>query len=157
MSQPGYTGTPLIELSGSQAGRRRRPDHHGLGRHVRGLDIDGFALGAGILITGSAATGNRIEANYIGTDPTGSQALPNYFGVQILDGASNNLVGGTDRRRRQPDRLQHRAGRRRRGRRSIGNQITANRIFANNDPARPDIEGHAPVRRVELRQPAPTI
>ena len=31
-SQPGYAGTPLIELSGSQAGSARRPDHHRLGR-----------------------------------------------------------------------------------------------------------------------------
>jgi parallel beta-helix repeat protein len=46
----------------------------------------------GVLIIGAAATNNRIEGNYIGTDPTGTLARPNAgTGVGIQD-APNNLI-----------------------------------------------------------------
>ncbi len=48
----------------------------------------------GILISGTMATGNTVEGNYIGTDVTGTGSLPNYSGVQITD-ASGNTIGGT--------------------------------------------------------------
>ena len=57
-SQPGYTGTPLIELSGSQAGGGDGLTITGSNVTVRGLDINGYSQGAGILITGAGATGN---------------------------------------------------------------------------------------------------
>jgi titin len=70
---------------------------------VRGLDInnfygiyqntDGSSQGAGIHITGSGATGDWIYGNFLGTDPTGTQAMPNHTGVEIDAGASMNLVG----------------------------------------------------------------
>src|SRR6516225_5907229 len=94
-SQPGYAGTPLIELSGNQAGTADGLTITGPDVTVRGLDINGFSEGAGILISGTGATGDVIAANDIGTDPTGTQALPNYFGIRILGGAHDNLVGGT--------------------------------------------------------------
>jgi CSLREA domain-containing protein len=47
----------------------------------------------GVLITGSAASGNLIAANRIGTDVTGTKPLANSEGVVLL-GASNNTVGG---------------------------------------------------------------
>jgi hypothetical protein len=50
--------------------------------------------GAGLLITGSAASGNVVQENFIGTDVTGTVALGNADGV-VLDGTANNLVGGT--------------------------------------------------------------
>src|SRR5262249_2633381 len=94
-SQPGYAGTPLIELSGQSAG----DDANGLTSTgsditVRGLDINNLSQGAGILISGDDATGNEIVANNIGTGPSGLVSLPNYFGVRILGGAHANLVGG---------------------------------------------------------------
>jgi uncharacterized repeat protein (TIGR01451 family) len=57
---------------------------------------------AGITITGTGSTNNRIQSNKIGTTLDGNQALPNgqrinMFdgdGVQIFQGASNNVVGG---------------------------------------------------------------
>src|SRR5262249_4610545 len=46
-SQPGYAGTPLVELNGSQAGTSDGLTISGSGTIVRGLMIDGFAQGAG--------------------------------------------------------------------------------------------------------------
>ncbi len=92
-SQPGYDGTPLIELDGSQAGTGDGLTISGPDVTVRGLDINNFSQGAGIHITGTAANGDWIYGNFLGTDPTGTQAAPNAFGVGIDDGASNDLVG----------------------------------------------------------------
>ena len=61
----------------------------------------------------------------------GSQALPNGFGVQILAGASDNLVGGTDAAAGNLIAFNSGPGVDVEGDSSVGNQITANRIFAN--------------------------
>ncbi|HKI20457.1 MAG TPA: hypothetical protein VKA15_21390, partial [Isosphaeraceae bacterium] len=92
-SQPGYAGTPLIELNGSQAGGGDGLTITGAGVTVRGLDINGFAQGAGIHMTGTSATGNWIYGDFLGTDSTGTQAEPNDYGVEIDGGASGNLIG----------------------------------------------------------------
>ena len=92
-SQPGYAGTPLIELNGSQAGGGDGLTITGSGVTVRGLDIDSFSQGAGIHLTGTGATGDWIYGNFLGTDPTGTQAEPNDYGVEIDGGASDNLIG----------------------------------------------------------------
>ncbi len=49
--------------------------------------------GDGIEISGTGTTGNSIFGNGIGTDPTGTLALPNSAGVKIDSGASKNLLG----------------------------------------------------------------
>ena len=92
-SQPGYSGTPVITLSGSDAGNASGLTISGSGVTVRGLDITGFSQGAGILISGSGATGNWVYGNYLGTDPTGALADSNDAGVEIDGGASGNLIG----------------------------------------------------------------
>jgi titin len=47
-------------------------------------------------INGSAATGNQVQGNFIGTDMTGSAALGNdAIGVVITNAANNNTIGGT--------------------------------------------------------------
>jgi parallel beta-helix repeat protein len=56
--------------------------------------ISGNEWGEGVYIGGSGATGNRVEGNYIGTDVTGTAAVPNVYGV-LIDNASNNTIGGT--------------------------------------------------------------
>ena len=94
-SQPGYAGTPLIELSGSQAGGGDGLTITGPDVTVRGLNINGFSQGAGIHVTGTGATGDWIYGNFLGTDPTGTQAVPNNTGVQIDGGAANTTIGGT--------------------------------------------------------------
>ncbi len=51
----------------------------------------------GVFIGGSAgtATNNLVQGNFIGTDLTGSNSLPNVDGVQVFNG-SGNLIGGTN-------------------------------------------------------------
>ncbi len=92
-SQPGYAGTPIIELSGREEGSGDGLTITGSGSTIRGLDIDNFSQGAGIHITGTGATRNWVYGNFVGTDPTGTHSEPNYSGVAIDGGASNNLIG----------------------------------------------------------------
>jgi titin len=92
-SQPGYASTPLIQIDGSEAGSGDGLTITGSNVTVRGLDVSNFNNGAGIHVTGPAATGNWIYGNFLGTDPTGTQALPNDYGVEIDGGASRNLIG----------------------------------------------------------------
>lgn len=92
-SQPGYAGTPVIAISGSQAGGGDGLLITGPNVTVRGLDIENFSTGAGIHLTGTGATGDWVYGDFLGTDPTGEQAEPNETGVMIDGVASNNLIG----------------------------------------------------------------
>src|SRR5207302_438333 len=49
--------------------------------------------GAGVGVTGARASGDLIAANLIGTDRSGSLALPNSVGVNLID-AGAAVVGG---------------------------------------------------------------
>ena len=50
---------------------------------------------SGVEITDTGTMGNVVEANFIGTDKTGTQALGNASGgVSILGGATGNTIGG---------------------------------------------------------------
>jgi hypothetical protein len=40
--------------------------------------------------------GNTIQGNYIGTDASGTKALPNGYGVELFSGSLNTLGGGTE-------------------------------------------------------------
>lgn len=48
----------------------------------------------GVLIADTGTTNNQVLGNYIGTNTTGMSALANEFGVGIIKGAQNNLIGG---------------------------------------------------------------
>ena len=48
----------------------------------------------GVYISDSGTTGNLVEGDFIGTDPTGAHALPNSIGIIIQNGATNNTIGG---------------------------------------------------------------
>ena len=92
-SQSDFMGMPLVELSGSQAGGSdglviTAPDVT-----VRGLDINGYSQGAAVHIMGSGAARDWVYGNFLGTDPTGTRALPNDYGVEIDGAASDNLIG----------------------------------------------------------------
>src|SRR5439155_6254117 len=92
-TQPGYSGTPLIELNGSLA----PSDANGLtiisgGTTVRGLVINRFGGDAGISIQ-LGSGGNVVQGNYVGTDVTGTIARGNSNGIYTFD-SSNDLIGG---------------------------------------------------------------
>ena len=49
-----------------------------------------------LFVERAGTLGNRIQGNYIGTDATGTQDLGNVFnGIQIRNGASGHVLGGT--------------------------------------------------------------
>jgi parallel beta-helix repeat protein len=71
-----------------------------------GNTVGGTAVGAGNLISGNTSYGiyvsdagtsnNFVEGNLIGTDKTGTNAIPNVdFGIGVWSGASGNVIGGT--------------------------------------------------------------
>lgn len=104
-TQPGFSGTPIIELDGESAGFSNGLTLTGGGITVRGLVIDRFQFGGsggtgnGILIGGyflEAADpgGNLIEGNYIGIGPDGVTPLGNGAEGANITNSSNNVIGG---------------------------------------------------------------
>ncbi len=95
-TQPGFAGSPLIEINGPGLGGPPAGLFAGLtilggATTVQGLIVNNFGT-SGIVI-GSA--GNTIIGNYIGTDPTGTQARANgFYGIHIVN-TPNNIIGGT--------------------------------------------------------------
>jgi hypothetical protein len=83
----------VIELDGQNAGLVNGLVIHASDTVVKGLVINRFGR-AGILVggSGSVATHNRIEGNFVGTDPAGFEERRNVRGVQIV--GSDNTIGG---------------------------------------------------------------
>jgi photosystem II stability/assembly factor-like uncharacterized protein len=91
-TQPGFAGSPLIEVNGAQAGSNINGFRITAGNStIRGLSIGRFSGGSGILI--STNGGNTIQGNYIGLDATGESLRASNNGITIS--SSNNLIGGT--------------------------------------------------------------
>ena len=49
---------------------------------------------AGVALSGTNTSSNVVSGNYIGTAPDGGSAIPNDYGVLIMQAASNNTIGG---------------------------------------------------------------
>lgn len=106
-SQPGFnphTHVPLIELDGENAGVSSLGGLDGLeffggsGSMVRGLIINRFASGAGVVIAAGNTGSDTVAGNYIGTDASGTQALGNREGVIIaIESGAGSTIGGTSR------------------------------------------------------------
>jgi len=64
------------------------------GANVNERNIVSGNVAYGIPVFGAGAEGNLIKGNYIGTDITGTIAIPNTYGVLFDDGASRNIIGG---------------------------------------------------------------
>lgn len=91
-TQPGFSGLPLIELSGANAGSGADGLRITAGSStVSGLAINRFSSD-GIELSGNG--GNRIEGNFIGTNPAGTADLGNAFHGLLIQ-SSNNTIGGT--------------------------------------------------------------
>jgi hypothetical protein len=91
-TQPGFAGSPIIELSGANAGAGVIGLWITAGNStVRSLVINRFAS-SGIRLQQNG--GNVIEGNFIGTDVTGTQDLGNAnHGIEVT--SANNRIGGT--------------------------------------------------------------
>ena len=91
-TQPGYGGTPIIEINGSRGNGRGLFITAG-NSTVKGLNINSFSGSIGIYL--DKLGGNIIEGNFIGTDITGT-LRPGYQSIGIyIYHSDNNLVGGT--------------------------------------------------------------
>lgn len=90
-TQPGYAGTPLIEIDGSMANAADGLVIKAGGSTVRGLSIGGFGSNA---INVNGCDGNVIQGNYLGVAANGTSARQNNWGIQLTN-SSNNLIGGT--------------------------------------------------------------
>ncbi len=89
---PGYTGPPLIELSGALTGGSAYALRITAGgTTVRGLTINGYPSGTGVILL--TAGGNSIYGNFIGVNPAGTTAVPNSRGIQIAFASSDNVIG----------------------------------------------------------------
>lgn len=99
-SQTAFTGNtnsagPEVVLDGSIAGATAGLRIQSPNNTISGLVIDGFS-GSGIVIIGAISDRNVVTGCYIGTDPTGSFAVPNtQNGVQMNGGSDHNVIGGT--------------------------------------------------------------
>lgn len=92
-SQPGYAGTPLIELNGTSAGSSAGLRLLTAGSTISGLAINRF-VAQGLLIQGAGS--NVVQGNFIGTDPSGTIRRGNSIQGIWLNGSSGNLIGGTN-------------------------------------------------------------
>lgn len=91
-TQPGFAGTPIVEIDGSGI----TPVVDGLAVTaasctIRGLVINLFK-GAGVKIDG--ANNNIVEGCYIGTDPAGAADLGNGGDGVLLLAGTGNAIGG---------------------------------------------------------------
>ena len=87
-TQPGYAGAPLIEIVG--AGLTGQAFFLTAGQStVRAFVIRGFGRGIWIQTGG----GNMVEACFIGTDASGTQAQANNVGIYVTS-SSGNTIGG---------------------------------------------------------------
>ncbi|HEV7892871.1 MAG TPA: FG-GAP-like repeat-containing protein [Pyrinomonadaceae bacterium] len=91
-TQPGFAGTPVIELNGVNAGQVTA----GLnvvsgGSTIQGLAVNNFN-GHGVRL--GTAGGNTVHANFIGTNSLGNAAQPNSGHGVFVDNTPNNTIGG---------------------------------------------------------------
>ncbi|WP_449420984.1 DUF4347 domain-containing protein, partial [Phormidium nigroviride] len=85
--------------------------------------------GNGVALADPTTTGNFLFGNFIGPAANGTTALPNVTGVFILNGASNNTIGGTAAG--QGNNISFNAGAAVNINTGTANNISANSIFSN--------------------------
>ncbi len=92
-SEAGYLAqtytSPIIVISGAQAGGGNGLTLSGNGNTIQGLVINDFSTGDGIEVYG---TNNTIQGNYIGSDVSGTVAAANSTGIELAGNA--NTIGG---------------------------------------------------------------
>jgi hypothetical protein len=82
-----------IQLNGTNVGGIGLEIQDASNSVIKGLVVNRFAEG---ITVGGDSVANRIEGNFVGTDPTGTLDQGNTFdGVAIADGPSETVVGGS--------------------------------------------------------------
>lgn len=91
-TQPGYSGVPLIQINGANAGSAKSGIVINAGNStIRGLIVNRFS-NDGIILNNNG--GNTIVGNYVGVDETGTTDLGNgTSGIGVA--TPNNIIGGT--------------------------------------------------------------
>jgi len=87
-TQPGYAGTPLIEIS-TFSGAGLRMTGTG-GNTIRGVCVNDFSAGIQI-----ESDDNHVEGCFLGTNVLGTIAVPNGVGVVLTSGVAGNVIGGS--------------------------------------------------------------
>ena len=87
-TQPGYAGTPLIEIS-TFSGAGLRMTGTG-GNTIRGVCVNDFSAGIQI-----ESDDNHVEGCFLGTNVTGTIAVPNGVGIVLTSGVAGNVIGGS--------------------------------------------------------------
>jgi CSLREA domain-containing protein/uncharacterized repeat protein (TIGR01451 family) len=91
-TQPGYAGSPIIELNGASSGASVTGlNVSGSSCTIRGFVINRFSAN-GISVSGAS---NTITGNFIGTNAAGTAKLANAETGIVLSGGGFNTVGGT--------------------------------------------------------------
>jgi titin len=92
-TQPGFIASPIVELSGANVRDASIGlDIGGGNTVVRALVINGFASEMALETQG----GNTVQGMYLGTDVTGTLAVPDFgFGLIVGYSSGNNTIGGT--------------------------------------------------------------
>jgi uncharacterized repeat protein (TIGR01451 family) len=92
-SQPGYSGTPLVQIQGSLAGNN---NVDGLTVSSGGSTIEGLAInlfsGAGMVL--KTKGNNVVTGCFIGTNAAGTGALGNAGDGLTISSSPNNTIGG---------------------------------------------------------------
>jgi hypothetical protein len=102
-TQPGFTNNPLIVIDGSQmiseayiAGTATGLYIFAANCQLKNLSFQNFNWN-GITLTYPGATNNTIAGCWCGLDHTGTNPAPNaYQGILVYNGASYNIIGGTN-------------------------------------------------------------
>ncbi len=93
-TQPGYANSPLIQLVGGSGANPALGLVAGSDNsRIKGLSITGFETGIAI-----HSWGNSIESCYLGVkaDGTAPSSGLQTFGAVLVNGAGNNIIGGTE-------------------------------------------------------------
>ena len=102
-SQPGASANTLgtgnnavlkVQLNGTNAGGANGLRIEASNSTIKGLVINRFAQ-HGVLISGTGATGNNVQGNFLGTTADGTVDLGNTRSGVSLSEADDNTVGGT--------------------------------------------------------------
>lgn len=92
-TQPGFAGSPMIELNCASIGAFQALDVFAAGTTIRGLVINRLTGGTCIVLW-EGSNGSVVEGNFLGTNLAGTLVVGNAFNG-IISRSANNRIGGT--------------------------------------------------------------